>query len=197
MPQPPTTTASAPTTREILLEAASELLGTVGYASFSYRDLAEKVGIRTASIHYHFPSKADLGVALVERLRELTRERERALTCAHPNVRERLIALCGHIAEHTCSGQKCCPINLLQAEFAVLPEPVQKGLNSLVDEKLSILARWLEEGRNQGHVRFPGSPAAQARLVWAVIEYGTQLIRSHPDQSFLSITRQLIDTMSL
>src|SRR5271170_2575953 len=118
MPLPATTT---PTTREALLDAAFELLGTVGYASFSYRDLAEKVGIRTASIHYHFPSKSDLGVALVERLRLLTQERERALTLEHPNVRNRLIALCGHIAEHTCTGQRSCPINLLQAEYAVLP----------------------------------------------------------------------------
>jgi TetR/AcrR family transcriptional repressor of nem operon len=187
---------TTPTTREALLDAACELLRSVGYASFSYRDLAEKVGIRTASIHYHFPSKADLGVALVEKLRLLTQERERALTLEHPNVRNRLIALCGHIAEHTCTGLKSCPINLLQAEYAVLPEPVQRGVNRLVDEKISILARWLEDGRSLGQLRFPGSPAAQARLVWAVIEYGTQFIRSHPDQSFIAITRQLIDTMS-
>jgi len=193
MPLPATTT---PTTREALLDAAFELLGTVGYASFSYRDLAEKVGIRTASIHYHFPSKADLGVALVEKLRLNTQERERALTQAHPNVRSRLIALCGHIAENICTGHKSCPINLLQAEFAVLPEPVQRGVNRLVDEKIGILTRWLDDGRNLGQLRYPGSPAAQARLMWAVIEYGTQLIRSHPDQSFIAVTRQLIDTMS-
>jgi TetR/AcrR family transcriptional repressor of nem operon len=184
------------TTRDMLLDAAAELLGSVGYASFSYRDLAEKVGIRTASIHYHFPTKADLGVALVEKLRLLTQERERALTLAHPNVRDRLIALCGHIAENTCTGQKSCPINLLQAEYAVLPEAVQRGINSLVDEKITILTRWLDDGRNLGQLRYPGSPTAQARLVWAVIEYNTQFIRTHPEQSFTAITRQLIDTMS-
>jgi TetR/AcrR family transcriptional repressor of nem operon len=188
--------ATTPTTREALLDAAFELLGAVGYASFSYRDLAAKVGIRTASIHYHFPSKSDLGVALVEKLRLLTRERERVLTQEHPNVRDRLIALCGHIAEHTCTDYKSCPINLLQAEYAVLPAPVQRGVNSLVDEKIGILTRWLDDGRRLGQLRYPGSPAAQARLVWGVIEYGTQFIRSHPDQSFIAITRQLIDTMS-
>ncbi len=193
MPAAPTTTQ---TTRETLLDAACELLRSVGYASFSYRDLAEKVGIRSASIHYHFPSKADLGVALVEKLRLLTQERERALTSAHPDVRDRLIALCGHIADNICTGQKSCPINLLQAEYAVLPESVQRAVNSLVDEKIGILTRWLEDGRSLGQLRYPGSPAAQARLVWAVIEYGTQFIRSHPDQSFIVITRQLIDTMS-
>jgi len=190
-------TVATPTTRESLLAAAVELLRSFGYASFSYRDLAEAVGIRTASIHYHFPSKSDLGVALVEELRLATRERERALVADHPNVRNRLLALCSHIAEHTCGDHKSCPINLLQAEYAVLPEPVQRAVTSLVDEKLSIITRWLDEGRQAGHLRFPGAPEAQARLVWAVIEYGTQFIRSHPDQSFIAITRQLIDTMSL
>jgi hypothetical protein len=54
----------------------------------------------------------------------------------------------------------------------------------------------LDDGRRLGQLRYPGRPAAQARLVWGVIEYGTQFIRSHPDQSFITITRQLIDTMS-
>ena len=54
------------TTREQLLAAAADLLQRVGYASFSFRDLADAVGIRAASVHYHFPTKADLGLALVD-----------------------------------------------------------------------------------------------------------------------------------
>ena len=58
-----TTTATATT----ILDAAQQLAQTRGYNAFSYRDLAERVGIRTASIHYHLPTKGDLGVALVAR----------------------------------------------------------------------------------------------------------------------------------
>ena len=36
-----------------------------GYSAFSYADLAVAVGIRKASIHHHFPTKADLAAALV------------------------------------------------------------------------------------------------------------------------------------
>ena len=56
-----------PETTTLLLNTAQGLIQTRGFNAFSYKDLAEAVGIRTASIHYHFPAKAELGVALMER----------------------------------------------------------------------------------------------------------------------------------
>lgn len=57
--------SSKESTREKLLTLASELMREKGYAGFSYADLAQAIGIKKASIHHHFPSKADLGVAVV------------------------------------------------------------------------------------------------------------------------------------
>ena len=84
--------AVAATTREQLLTVAADLLQRVGYASFSFRDLAEAVGIRAASVHYHFPTKADLGVALVDWFRAQSDPQMTALCQAYPNVRDRLMS---------------------------------------------------------------------------------------------------------
>jgi TetR/AcrR family transcriptional repressor of nem operon len=54
-------------TKKELLDAASLLVQTRGYNGFSFHDLAAAVGITTASIHYHFPTKANLGQQLVRR----------------------------------------------------------------------------------------------------------------------------------
>src|SRR5215510_13109700 len=54
-------------TAEQILDLAETLIQTRGYSAFSYQDIALALGIRKASIHYHFPSKAALGVALVDR----------------------------------------------------------------------------------------------------------------------------------
>jgi len=54
-------------TKKELLDAASLLVQTRGYNGFSFHDLAAVVGITTASIHYHFPTKANLGQQLVKR----------------------------------------------------------------------------------------------------------------------------------
>jgi TetR/AcrR family transcriptional regulator, transcriptional repressor for nem operon len=54
-------------TKTALLDCAEAAVRARGFDGFSYADLAEFVGIRKASIHHHFPAKADLALALIER----------------------------------------------------------------------------------------------------------------------------------
>ncbi len=55
---------------EEILNSAERLARRRGYNGFSFRDLAEEVGIKSASVHYHFPTKADLGAAVAHRYTE-------------------------------------------------------------------------------------------------------------------------------
>ena len=50
--------------REAILEAAKRTAQAHGYSGLNFRELAAEVGIKGASIHYHFPTKADLGAAV-------------------------------------------------------------------------------------------------------------------------------------
>jgi len=50
-----------------ILDAAENRIRAGGFNAFSFRDVAGDVGIKSASVHYHFPQKADLGQAVVER----------------------------------------------------------------------------------------------------------------------------------
>ena len=52
--------------RQSLLDAAEKRVRTGGYDNFSFRDLAADVGIKSASVHYHFPTKASLAETLVQ-----------------------------------------------------------------------------------------------------------------------------------
>ncbi|MEO9863924.1 TetR/AcrR family transcriptional regulator, partial [Yoonia sp.] len=54
-------------TKTALLDSAERAARTRGFDGFSYADLAQDVGIRKASIHHHFPTKAALSAALMER----------------------------------------------------------------------------------------------------------------------------------
>ena len=56
-----------------LLDAAQTRTQERGYNAFSHKDLAEGVGIRTASSHGHFPGKASLELARIERCVEQLR----------------------------------------------------------------------------------------------------------------------------
>jgi TetR/AcrR family transcriptional repressor of nem operon len=61
--KPRTTAATA------ILDVAEQLAQTRGYNGFSYADVAAHLGVTKASLHYHFPPKAELGCALISRYR--------------------------------------------------------------------------------------------------------------------------------
>lgn len=56
----------AATAREEILDAAAELFAQRGYAATSTRLIAERVGIRQASLYYHFKTKEQILAELLE-----------------------------------------------------------------------------------------------------------------------------------
>lgn len=52
---------------ERILDAGERMARARGYNGFSFREVALEVGIKSASVHYHFPTKADLGAAIARR----------------------------------------------------------------------------------------------------------------------------------
>ena len=56
-----------PDTAEQILDTMQDLIQVRGFNAVSYQDIADRIGIRKASIHYHFPTKFALGAAVIER----------------------------------------------------------------------------------------------------------------------------------
>ncbi|MFF0924372.1 MULTISPECIES: TetR/AcrR family transcriptional regulator [Rhizobium] len=56
--------------REMVMSAAKATVQAHGYNALSFRELAKEVGIKSASVHYHFPTKGDLAAALARRYTE-------------------------------------------------------------------------------------------------------------------------------
>lgn len=57
-------------TAERLMDLAEERMREAGYHGFSFRELAAKIGIKSASVHHHFPTKADMAAAVARRYLE-------------------------------------------------------------------------------------------------------------------------------
>ena len=66
---PTKTTQGEGSKADEILEVGQELIQTVGYDGFSYRDIADRVGIKSASIHYYYPAKTDLACAAARKYR--------------------------------------------------------------------------------------------------------------------------------
>ena len=75
-----------------IIRRTNELLASGGYNGFSYADIAELVEVRKASIHHHFPTKADLVKATVALHRDATRRGLQSLDELTADPLERLVA---------------------------------------------------------------------------------------------------------
>ena len=113
------------TKKQELLKAAEDKVRSGGYSNFSFRELAKEVGIKSASVHYHFPTKADLGAELARQYSdnfmrllgepvELTKAGENPIKAYVSQFRRALL-----------EDKKMCLCGLLGAETDCLPEKVK------------------------------------------------------------------------
>ena len=54
-------------TAEKIVDLAESYMQSRGFNGFSFRDIQNELGIKTASIHYHFKTKQDLAQTVFER----------------------------------------------------------------------------------------------------------------------------------
>lgn len=148
--------------RENIIDKAEELIRTKGYNAFSYSDIAGVLHIRNAAIHYYFPSKADLGVGVVER--EIG---------AIASSREEWEGLPGNVQlrkvmERFYNSYRrgwICLNGSLTPDFLTLPDPLQEKVKQMCEGILDWMTEALEKGRADGTLAFEGEAESRALLV--------------------------------
>ena len=190
-------TAQVPTnilvldTRTRILDLAEGLLLERGFNAFSYQHLAKALGVKPAAIHYHYPSKDDLGTALVARqLRRLRKWRDLPRVAELPPS-EKLESLFAVYDTHLGQDRRVCLFGALAADFRTLPAPMQAELRTFNRELTEWLAQVLAVGRATSALRFVGSPAAKAVQVLTTLAGALQVARVHDEIPFQVIMGQL------
>jgi TetR/AcrR family transcriptional repressor of nem operon len=178
-------------TRTRLLDAAQRLVQTRGHNGFSFRDLSQEVGIRTASIHYHFPTKTDLAVALVRRYRESMGEAMADIAVQKNSLGERLDATVRLYTDTLRDESRICVCAALAGEYLSLPRAVQIELGRLIADGERWIARFLTEGRARGEIPNDSDPQALARLWYGALQGALLVSRAGSPE----ILRDAADTL--
>jgi TetR/AcrR family transcriptional regulator, transcriptional repressor for nem operon len=165
-------------TKTRLLDAAQRFVQTRGHNGFSFRDLSREVGIRTASIHYHFPTKTDLAVALVRRYRETIGEAIADIAVQKNSLAERLDATIWLYTNTLNNESRICVCAALAGEYSSLPRAVQIELGKLITDSERWIARFLTEARIRGEIVKEGDPRSLARLWYAALQGALLLSRA-------------------
>lgn len=156
-------------TAEKILDLSEQLVQQRGFNGFSYQDIADALGVRKASLHYHFPSKAELGAKLIERYREAVfSDLPAPNASANPwTALDQFFAVFQGIADH---GDRMCLAGMLAAEYGTLPDAMHRGLRLFYRDAESWLGVLLAKGRKAGKLVFEGSAKTQAEILVASLE---------------------------
>lgn len=174
----------SPKAQEII-QRTNALLAAGGYNGFSYADIAELVGVRKASIHHHFPTKAELVRATVVQHRAATRGGLQALEQAHPDALERLVAYSRFWAECIEQAQPpICICALLAAELPAVPAEVAGEVKAHFDELHAWVATAMEQGAATKALRLRDTAAAEAATFVASV-HGAMLAARAAGQATL------------
>ncbi len=179
-------------TRDRILEVTRRLVQSKGFSGFSYADVAAEVGIRKASVHHHFPTKGDLGEALMVRYRRDFGEILARIRASKGDARSRLRAYAVLFADLLRDDYRLCMCGMLAADFDVLPPSVRGEVRGFFDDNEEWLADVLASGRKQQELSFVGSPREQARVLLSALEGAMLVARSHGDVSLFEGVAQRV-----
>jgi len=163
-----------------ILDVAERLAQTRGYNGFSYADIAADLGVTKASLHYHFPSKAELGSAMIARYQEAFASALETIDQASTEPSRRLRRYVA-LFDAVMRNNRMCLCGMLAAEYTTLPAPMQEGLKKFFDMNERWLTAVLQEGRRSGCFLFNESANERARVILGALEGAMLVARSYGD----------------
>ncbi|HEV2572018.1 MAG TPA: TetR/AcrR family transcriptional regulator [Beijerinckiaceae bacterium] len=183
------------TTSDDILRCARSLIIAGGYNGFSYADISQVVGIRKASIHHHFPSKAELVRTLVVRYREEAEVGIAELERHHPDPVDQLRAYTGFWRDCIADGTVTfCVCALLASEIPALPPEIALEVRAYFRALSAWLTSVMERGVKQGQLTLSGTARSEAESFMATVHGAMLSARAYGDPSiFDAVTRPLIE----
>lgn len=183
-------------TAQKILDVAQDLVQTRGFNAFSYADIARAMNVTKASLHYHFPSKADLGHSLIARYEDRFLRALDAIDARGGTMTDRMHAFVGIYADVLAASQMCL-CGMLAAEFETLPRPMRSALDHYFDATEVWLEAVLEQGRRDGEFNFDEPAREVAQFAISTLEGAMILARSHGTQDrFRTAARRLTASLS-
>lgn len=164
-----------------ILDTAQSMVRNRGYSAFSYADIAEQVGIRKASIHYHFPSKDDLVKALVKRYRDTLFRKCQAIAQQETSPYEQLEAFV-NLYRDSLQNNQICLCAMLTADFSVLNSETKDELKAFFSVAESWLSELLKRGSEAKAWQCTQSYESEAKSIIAMLQ-GAQLMARAAEDS--------------
>jgi len=158
-----------------ILHAARMLMMDRGFNGFSFRDVAADVGIKSASIHYHYATKADLAEAAAQTYRETFKEVVEQIDAASASD---LLRAYGALFVATLREQgRLCLGGMLAADVASLPDSVRVEVARFFEVQCDWVENVVREGQAAGDLRTDLDAAKFAKMFVSSLEGAMMISR--------------------
>lgn len=168
-------------TKAALLDTAEYMARRRGFDGFSYGDLADSVGIRKASIHYHYPTKGDLSLALLDRYRDVFVARLYRISETEDRASARLLGFLDLYRQALDGGRSLCLCVALGVTQQALPDPSKSQLVAFHRDVVQWLETVFRLGQSDGTLRAVADPKAEAHAALALVEGAQVMARAAVD----------------
>lgn len=173
--------------REEVMAAAKRAAQSHGYTGLNFRELAAEVGIKSATIHYYFPTKVDLGAAIAKRYWEDSQTVLDGLWNGGTDPARALMEYPNTFRVSLEQDNRICLCSFMSAEHDDLPDPVKREVSAFADINIAWLTRVLSAATDMD----TAASERRARAIFAAVAGAQLMARSRSD---ISVFDALIDS---
>ncbi len=168
-------------TRNVLLQAAFKEIYEHGFQAASLKNILDETNVTKGALYHHFPSKLELGYAVVEDViqPDMTARWVTPLQASN-NIIDTLLSLIDTAIEKHDDNTIClgCPVNNLAQEMSPIDEGFRVRINTLFDNWRNAIASGLTQGQQQGFIKNNIDVNATAYFIVSAIEGASSLAKN-------------------
>jgi len=168
------------TTATRILDVAERLAQSRGFNGFSYADVAAALQLTKAALHYHFPGKAELGEALINRYSARFATALEALDSSASSAPAKLEGY-ARLYLDVLREKRMCLCGMFAAEYQTLPPPMRAAVIQFFDKNEAWLQRVVDEGQKEGTLHAEASSKETARAIVGGLEGAMLVARPYGD----------------
>lgn len=162
-------------TRNDILDASLDFIQKYSVDGFSFQDVAKKVGIKKGSMYYHFESKDDLILAILERSQQ---QLEASFARGSDKTAgQRMEYFINIFRNFIAPAHKMCPAGVTAGGWDKLSTRVKDGVKKLFYSQLKGLEDIVRDGREAGEFA-DNDKSAEAVALWIISSMQGGLVTS-------------------
>lgn len=179
---------------KILKLAEAQLLQN-GYAAMSLGHIAGQLNLSPTTIQEYFPSKVDLGLYLLQRIRRKFKKWRKLPDQEKSTPYFKMVAFFQLYDNYQLQDQRMGFVSAISASRNQMPEPILTETQLLVNDQVKFLTKLLKEGKGKKFIKYKGKAKAKAGLILSNLIGNLMLSRVQGTELYEANIKQLLSEL--